>query len=168
MASKKAPAAKAQTAPAVEPPPVEVAESDDAKVFKVFDDILRMIAGGSSLWRASASKLPGIDPARVRMIIHRHPDLLSRWNAIREYRADYWFESACDSAFALRTDTDHNGNAKHKEAAEIALKIAAKLDPANYGDKSSVAHTGANGGAIESVVTLTPGEAYRKMLGGVV
>ncbi|MNT50547.1 hypothetical protein D3C72_1874720 [compost metagenome] len=48
---------------------------------------------------------------------------------------------------------------------ETRLKLLAKWNPKRYGDRMTQEHVGANDGPIQHDVTVTPGEAYERLLG---
>lgn len=53
-------------------------------------------------------------------------------------------------------------------AVDTFLKVAGKINPDEFGEKSKIEHTGKDGGPIETKadLTLSPSEAYLKMVGG--
>jgi len=83
----------------------------------------------------------------------------------RRDRADELMERNGEHAANAAATGEPSG---YKAAADINFKLAAQLDPVRYGDKKTVALTGPDGGAVkvEADVTLSPDEAYKRMLKG--
>jgi hypothetical protein len=159
MTSKKTSKPKKKAAPkaAVVVAPAPVLTTADA-VYDNFKKILEIYVSGYSLRAAIESVLPGVSVAAARAAIHANEYMRPLWLAANEARAVGFVESAGDVAMVLQASDP-------KAAGDLFLKLASKVDPKRWGDKATIEHTGADGGPIESTVTLTPGEAYKRAMG---
>ena len=124
-----------------------------------FDLIIADYVNGRSLLASLEARVPELSTLAARQAIRSNPDMLARWQAVREDRGHFMFEEACTAAVDLKRTGFNN------EAGKLFLQLAAKTLPEQYGDKSTVALTGADGGAVKSEVTMTPADAYRHMIG---
>jgi len=145
--------AAAPAAPAEPPPPII------DTVRKHANEIMARWAAGESLEKIGQSLEHKVSAMQIRLAIRNDEQLHERWAAVREHRAHYLIEAAADDARYAAA------SGEYKAAADIRMKLAAKLAPELYGEKATIAHTGADGGPIQSTVTLTPDEAYKRMLG---
>jgi hypothetical protein len=152
-----------QTAKQQEQQPIQKPEPPTLlqRVWDSFDELLAAYAGGWSLDYAVEMHLAdGEDrptTLAVRQVINSHRELRKRWAAVNEARAAHHFEKAAEMAEKLEREDP-------KAAGDLHLKLAAKTAPAMYGDKATLALTGADGGPVESVVKLDPAEAYRRAM----
>lgn len=122
--------------------------------------ILAAYATGYALSQIGAELCsPPLTAIQIRIAIMSDTALTARFNAAKEHRAHEFVERAGQAGIKL-VDTGF-----HKDGADTLLKVAAKTAPTIYGDKATIALTGANGGPVESTITLSPSEAYRKMMG---
>lgn len=157
---KKPPAAVAAPAATAIVDPVVLPLKD--RVYDAFDEILAAYAGGWSLEYAVAMSTLSLDPGAnaltVRNIINANKEMRSRWVSVRDARADSFFEKAAMQAEKLERDDPG-------KAGDLYLKLAAKQAPKVYGEKATVELTGADGGPLESVVKLSPADAYRRAMG---
>lgn len=168
MATKKlkpapAPAPKPapQTAsPAAAPAPPAAPESVIDQVRRQYVRIFAMYVLGHTLHQAGEQCVPPLSGQHVLMAVQHDSELRTRYHTAREMRATAFVDMSGHSGVRL-IETGF-----HKEGGELLLKVAAKIAPALYGDKSTVALTGADGGAVRSVVELSPSEAYKRMLLG--
>lgn len=129
-------------------------------IIPVFDDILCDYVAGCSLEASVRSRCNGLSVFAARSAINGNPELRKRWLAVKEQRATWMIERAGDVALSMSYST-----LQREGAAKLLIQLAGKTDPKNWGDKSTVQLTGADGGDIKTTVTLSPGDAYRKMLG---
>ncbi len=167
-ARKKAPARKpakdirkppAQAAAPAPPPAPEKTRSEVVR--ENIDAILALWSQGMSV-RAAVKKLElPIESNDVHSVVWTSEELIGKWRAVSEYRAQALIEAAADNAQLCAASGDF------KAAGELQLKLAAKTAPRLYGDKATVEHVGPHGGPIQSVTgVMSPEEAYRRMLGG--
>ncbi len=143
---------------------------------EVIADIFARIASGESM-----NKICQEDgmPARKTLFswIAEDAEIQRRYELALVMRTEVHAEQILDIADDGTNDsyTDDEGNVRvdHDVIARSKLRVDArkwhmsKMNPKRYGDKITQEHTGANGGAIEmkADVTLTPDEAYMKLIG---
>jgi hypothetical protein len=123
-----------------------------------FDEICARYALGQSM--ASIAAHVKVSPLQIRCAIRSDRDMAARWDAIQEYRATGFVERAAEMAEECATAGDF------KASADVYVKLAEKVAPRQYGAKASMEITGKDGGAIQSIVTMTPADAYLAMIGG--
>lgn len=154
-ARKKTPPKKTQ--PAKEPAPVVLSLTDQVRL--AFDELRSAFAGGWSLEYAVAMHMPeGTNPLKVRAAIAQDKLMRVEWAAIRDARAEHFFERAAMQAEKLEREDPG-------KAGDLYLKLAAKQAPKLYGDKAQLEVSGPDGGPLESVVKLDPALAYRRAMG---
>ena len=122
--------------------------------------ILGMYALGYTMHEAGQACAPVLSGDSIRVVLAADHELRERYELAKEMRAHHFVDISGRSGVTL-TETGF-----HKEGGELLLKVAAKIAPKLYGDKSTVALTGADGGAVQSVVELSPSDAYKRMLSG--
>lgn len=104
--------------------------------------------------------------------IHESPNYVRftlRAEAHKEYleahtaRAHSLVEEAVDTARLGRALGDAAGL---RVAADTFLKVAGKLAPTQYGDKAQIELSGKDGGPIEANMSVSPAEAYERLIKG--
>lgn len=102
-----------------------------------------------------------VSHAQLRQSITATVEGVAKYNAARQHVAHRLMDEALQHAdTALR-------NGDFRAAIDTKTKLAAKLNPAEYGDKSQLEIGGIKGGApIQSNVTQTPAEAYKAAISG--
>lgn len=102
-----------------------------------------------------------VSHAHLRSTITATVDGVRKYNLARQHVAHRLTEEALTHA----EDALRNGD--FRAAIDAKTKLAAKLNPAEYGDKSQLEIGGIRGGVpIESNVTQTPAEAYKAAIAG--
>jgi len=96
----------------------------------------------------------------LRKAVMYTPEGLAKYNVAREHQAHRLVEQALDEADLASKDGDY------RFAAEFRLKLAGKLRPEEYGDRTQLEIGGIKGRPIENHVVQSPAEAYRAALGG--
>jgi hypothetical protein len=98
---------------------------------------------------------------RLKLWEHAHDQYLMATKA----RAHNLVEKAVDVASLSTRLGDAAGM---RVAVDTYLKVASKISPEDYGDKTKIEHTGKDGGPIETKadLTLSPADAYEKMVRG--
>ena len=140
-----------------EAPPVVVPMVDQVRA--VFDELRSAYAGGWSLDYAVAMAMgPAACPLKVRGAINGDKVMRAAWLALRDARADTFFEKAAMQAEKLEREDPG-------KAGDLYMKLAAKTAPKLYGDRAQLEISGPDGGPIESVVKLSAEDAYKAMLG---
>ena len=88
------------------------------------------------------------------------PERLHLYNLAREHLAHFHVEDALEDSEKARLSGDF------RFSAEFKLKVASKLLPSQYGDKSQIELGGISGKPMElAEVKQTPAEAMKKALG---
>lgn len=123
------------------------------------NEIVARYVCGESFETIAQGMSPPLSGMQVRFCLENDAEMAPRLHAGLDYRAHHFMDRAASMAGAL----EDAGMAK--EAMDGYLKLAAKQAPRLYGDKATIALTGANGGPVESVIKLTPSEAYKMALG---
>lgn len=127
------------------------------------DALIDLYVDGFSFRRAVEQLGIPVTAAQARSaLMHHWPE---RWADAVAARAHELIERNGEHAISAAATGDASGL---KAASEINFKLAAMYDPTRFGEKRTVELTGAGGGAIktETMVTLSPDEAYKRMLGG--
>jgi hypothetical protein len=139
------------------------------------DAICERLCDGESLRSICRDEtMPHI--ATILRMIDRHEHFREQYTRALAVRAETMAEEILEIADNGTNDTyeDGDGNKRtdHDVIARSRLRVdsrkwlASKLLPKKYGDKITQEHTGANGGPIATTITLTPEDAYKKMLDG--
>lgn len=128
------------------------------------DRVLERWVGGESFQQLAAdlTALFGF-PVSHRMLreaVTATPEGRAKYNVAREHQAHRLVEQALDEADLASKDGDY------RFAAEFRLKLAGKLRPEEYGDRTQLEIGGIKGRPIETQLTQSPAEAYRAALGG--
>lgn len=138
---------------------------------EVVDELVSRMAEGQSLRSICLEDgMPRIS-AVVRWLTE-NADFKSRYENAKEIRAEQFAESLIELADTLpeRTATGaiDGGSVQHLRLRLDARKwIIAKVLPKQYGDKVTTEVVGKDGESIKIDMTLSPGDAYLKMLGKV-
>jgi hypothetical protein len=123
--------------------------------------ICREIALGRSLQQIQRD--PGM-PSMTSVLrwLDARPEFRTQYARAREQQADYYAAEIVEIA-----DTEEDPN-KARVRIDARKWVACKLKPKKYGDSKSIELSGVDGGAIrvDSNVTLTPAEAYERLLRG--
>lgn len=127
------------------------------------DEMLELYMGGYG-FKAIVEML-GMDesPNFVRMILSSDQSTRQEYIQAHISRAHTLVEEAVDTARLGRAIGDAAGL---RVATDTFLKVATKIAPAEYGDKTNVELTGKGGGPVEANMTVSPAEAYEKLIKG--
>jgi hypothetical protein len=143
------------------------------------DRLCQELSEGKSL-RAVCAQDGMPVPATVLNWTEKHPEFGEQYARARElgYQllADEIVDIADTPVIGVETKIKQDGTRETTEGDMLGHRrlqvdtrkwMLSKMLPKIYGDKLTNEHTGANGGPIEtkSTVTLTPDEAYKRMLG---
>jgi len=139
-----------------------------AKVFRKYDEqaatvICGRLAQGETLTRICKSKeMPKWDT--VQKWVLDVPKFAEMYARARELQAEYYFDLLVDESTEIQTETSATVQAAKLRIETIKWAVS-KLLPRKYGDKLAI------GGAddlppVKTDSTLSPGDAYLKMLGG--
>lgn len=128
-----------------------------------FHQILQRHATGESL-QEIAESIDGIESGvQIRRWITLDPEMSADFNAVIEIRAHWMVEEAGRLAGLAAKSGDVSGL---KCSIDAYLKIASKIAPKLYGDKSTLEVVGAGGGPVKHTVEMSPEDAYKAMLSG--
>lgn len=155
---------KKTTKPPLKPPLHAYGELQE-RVLARWDSIVALWAEGDSFVTIVSKLSMECSPASLRQAIALSPELVGQLNAVLALRSDSMVEQAVDWARDAARTGDPSGL---KVGIDTFLKVASKVSPERYGDKSRVELTGANGGAIQTKadLTLSPADAYERMVSG--
>lgn len=146
--------------------PVEATQDDGMPTRPTnLEQILDRFVEGESVRSLAAylTELFGfrVSHATLRQAFTASPERLHKYNLAREHLAHFHVEDALVDTEKARLSGDY------RFSAEFKLKVASKLLPAQYGDKSQIELGGIPGKPMEMAeVKQTPAEAYKKMMGG--
>lgn len=127
-----------------------------------FKDILARHSQGESLQEIAESLDPGLTGAQLRRAIADDNEMTKSFNAIVELRA-HWMIEECGRLAGMAAKA--GDVAGMKVAIDSYMKLAGKIAPKLYGDKSTLELVGAGGGPIQTKVAMDPSDAYKAMLG---
>lgn len=135
-----------------------------ANVLKYSTQIMDQYIAGQSFVQIAESlpfKIPGW---RLRTLLQTFEETKDSYWTLNLERAHNLIEAAIDNARAAALTGDPAG---YRVANDTYLKVAAKIAPAEYGDKSKLELTGKDGGAIQvkADMTLSPADAYERLIG---
>lgn len=140
----------------IELPPLPI-----ERVRAKWPDLLDMYAGGQSIAEITPVLFGELlTVAQVRACLWRDAAMSAELKEAKLLLA----QSAFDSVVLAATKCQNVGD--YGKAGELWLKVAAKADPKTFGDKQTIAHTGAEGGPVEITPTMPADEAYKAMLRG--
>lgn len=101
-----------------------------------------------------------VNHAQLRTTITQSTEGLAKYNEARRHRAHRLVELASKEAdLASRTGD-------YRFAADFRLKLAGKMLPEEYGDKSQLEIGGIKGKPLETSITQSPADAYKAVLAG--
>lgn len=104
-----------------------------------------------------------VSHASLRRALTNTPEGLAKYHQAREHLAHRLVEQALGEAELASKAGDH------RFAADFRLKLAGKLRPEDYGDRTRLDVGGIKGRPIEQAITQTPADAYKAVLeGGVI
>lgn len=137
-----------------------------AKVLEVADDVFDRYVWGESFQVIADTLSFPIAGWKLRQILMEHETTRETFAKIGVLRAHNLVDAALDYGRTAAAIGDASGL---RVAIETNLKVAAKLNALDYGDKSKLELTGKNGGAIEvkADLTLTAEQAYERMVKGI-
>jgi hypothetical protein len=124
------------------------------------DEIIAMIRDGMML--TEIARNVGVDRRVFTAWIEQNPSRSARAREARSLAAAMYDEMALEE---LRNAADPFELAKSREIASHLRWKASKLNPKMYGDKVSAEVSGVDGAPIKIDATLSPDEAYLKLLG---
>lgn len=136
-----------------------------AKVLEAADDVFDRYVWGESFQGIADTLNFHVAGWKLREILMGHETTRETFAKIGTLRAHNLVDAALDYGRKAAAIGDSSGL---KVAIDTNLKVAAKLNALDYGDKSKLELTGKNGGAIEvkADLTLTAEQAYDKMIRG--
>jgi hypothetical protein len=126
-------------------------DAQEAAIVAVCEDFFKRFAAGEALSSIARSLVPQIPDWRVRSLIMRNRDLADRYDSALLERAHGLVESAVEYG---RRSADIGDSAALKVAIDVNLKVASKIAPNVYGDKTNVELTGKNGAPVK-IMTMT-------------
>lgn len=135
------------------------------QVLAVADEVFDRYVWGES-FQAIADTLDfTVAGWKLRQILMEHETTRDTFAKIGTLRAHNLVDAALDYGRKAAAIGDSSGL---KVAIDTNLKVAAKLNALDYGDKSKLELTGKNGGAIEvkADMTLTAEQAYDRLIRG--
>lgn len=141
------------------------AEQLKADVLAVADAVFDRYVWGES-FQAIADTLPFKIPGwKLRQILMDSEETREQYAMAGIERAHNLVDASLDYARRAAAIGDSAGL---RVAIDTNLKVASKLHAAEYGDKTKVEHTGANGRAIEikADLSLTAEQAYERLIKG--
>jgi hypothetical protein len=143
------------------------AASDEAKekVLAMADEIFDRYVEGESFYRIANSLPFPIKGWRMRDILMNSEETRETYENAAILRSHHFIERAID----FGRDSAQLGDASgYRVAIDTHLKVAAKINPREYGDTSKVELTGKNGRALEikADLTLTAEQAYERLIKG--
>lgn len=151
------------------PPAKKVAERKPAqakeppttleRVVAEHEQILARYATGDTFAEIGADMDPPLSALQIRYSIESHPELVKRLNTAIDMRAHWFVDEAAKAAGVLAKGIDV------AKAMDGYMKLASLTAPKLYGTKR-LEVSGPDGGPVETVTKLEPGEAYKRMLGG--
>jgi len=147
-------------------PERDAAEVLREQVLAVADDVFDRYVWGES-FQAIADTLDfTVAGWKLRQILMEHESTRDTFAKIGSLRAHNLVDAAIDYGRRAASIGDAAG---FRVAVDTNLKVAAKLNVLDYGDKSKLELTGKNGGAIEvkADLTLTAEQAYERMVKGI-
>ena len=143
----------------------EEREATKHHVLAMAEDIFERYMAGESM-RLIAESMPfKISSNRLRDILLNNPDTREAYADIHIHRSHSLVEAAVDYAREAGMLGDAAGL---RVAIDANLKVAAKINARDYGDKSKVELTGKDGGSLElkADLTLTAEQAYERLIKG--
>lgn len=163
MPAKKEPPQKPRPANLVHAAKMEAARLRREAILARKDEMLELYMGGYG-FKAIVEML-GIheSPNFVRMILSSDPGTRQEYIEAHISRAHTLVEEAVDTARLGKAIGDAAGL---RVATDTFLKVATKIAPAQYGDKASLELSGKDGGPIEANMSVSPAEAYEKLIKG--
>ena len=141
------------------------AEQLKADVLAVADTVFDRYVWGES-FQAIADSLPfAVTGWKLRQILMESDETAQTYANIGIHRAHNLVDATIDYGRRAASIGDAAGL---RVAIDTNLKVASKLHAAEYGDKTKVEHTGANGKAIEikADLSLTAEQAYERLIKG--
>jgi hypothetical protein len=150
--------------PALHAMPQHIADEEIfRRVKEAADEILDRYVSGESMQQISDSLKLGIPGYRLRRIFDSTVN--GGMETAHESRSHHLIEMALDYGKQAAAIGDSAGL---KTAIDVNMKVAAKLNPTVYGDRSKVELTGKDGGALEikADLSLTAEQAYERLIKG--
>lgn len=163
MPAKKEQPVKPRPANLVHAAKLDAARARREAILARKDEMLEMYMSGYGF--RSIVEMLGINesPNFVRMILGSDPSTRKEYIEAHISRAHTLVEEAVDTARMGKALGDAAGL---RVAADTMLKVAGKIAPTQYGDKASLELTGKDGGPVEANMTVSPAEAYEKLIKG--
>lgn len=133
-----------------------------AQVMEVADEVFDRYVAGESFQAISQTLAFPVPGWKLRVILMESEETRTTYENANILRSHNLVEGALD----LAADAAKEGD--YKVAIDTRLKVAAKLNAMDYGDRSKVEHTGAGGKAIEikADLSLTAEQAYERLIKG--
>jgi hypothetical protein len=143
----------------------EQLDAYESLILAVADEFFKRFAEGESLKAVATALVPSLPAWRVRNSIMRNRDLADRYDAALLERAHGLVERAVEYGMQASQIGDSSG---FKVAIDVNMKVASKLAPGIYGEKTALEVTGKDGGPLEvsADLTLTAEQAYERMIKG--
>lgn len=136
-----------------------------ANVLAVADEVFDRYAWGESFQQIADTLDFDVQGWKLRNVLMNSDETKDRYATVGIERAHNLVDAALDYARKAASIGDAAGL---RVAVDTNLKVAAKLNAADYGDKSKLELTGKDGKAIEvkSDMTLTAEQAYERLIKG--
>jgi hypothetical protein len=166
--AKKGKKKKTVVPPIVDAPPGSPEATFTAVVIHRFQEVCELWAEGKSM-AAIALELGLRGGTQLRDVIKKDRALRVVLDEYTQLRADFLFEKAVTWGVEMGDVGSINGNPQAvKIGIDAAFKAAAQLAPKTYGDVKKTEMRDGAGRLIgtETTTTLSPGEAYERMLKG--
>jgi hypothetical protein len=115
-------------------------------VLAVSETLFKRFVDGEALLTVASDLVPEIPSWRVRSIITSCPQLVERYDAALTERAHNLVEQAVAYGSTAAQIGDSAGL---KVAIDVNMKVASKLAPNHYGEKTKMELTGKDGGPVK-------------------
>lgn len=116
---------------------------------EVWDEILDRLSKGETL--TGICRTEGFP---CRKTVHKVKNENAEFGLQFARAKDLGFDAIAEDSLKIVDDANPESVQVAKLRAEHRLKLLAKWDPKRYGDKVTTEHTGANGGAIETITRI--------------
>ena len=123
------------------------------------DEILELYSSAHSFEQIVGMLQIAESPNYVRNVVM--DSAYKQYTLAHRARAHTMVEKAVDVARQAISIGDSGG---YRVATDVFLKVAAKLSPEDYGDKSRVEHTGKNGGAIKMIASALTDDQLAELI----
>ena len=135
------------------------------QILEVADEVFDRYVWGESLLSISTSLPFPVQGWKLRSVLMESEETAERFAIIGQLRAHNLVDQALDYGRQAASIGDSAGL---KVGIDVNLKVASKLAPAEYGEKTKMELTGKDGGALQvkADLTLTAEQAYERLIKG--